>query len=301
MRTDTYNSLTNAAFTYTKCLNDNGTISSCEGTRMPADRQTPQSSVKFLQCKFSRLLASGKNGGAICYTVSGGSLEIVECVFDTCETTINEVSGTGGGAVFVSETSEFVVSSSLFLSCVCHTSYSSDGGAIEMVDPTSTITINNCAFVRCCAYDDGGAVCIWGCPSCYNRCFSEYRFIGCEGKDPASSDGGSLIVWNSNAVVSCSNTLFADSHSTFHGGAAAYYIRNGISHDSSLYLFSFCFFKDNSAKDIYGADIFFEEWVPTVPFLHSYSTTVSSRICYVEDSANWNVPEEFKNKDNWLP
>ena len=262
---------------------------------MTTGRQTPQSSVKFLECTFTHLIASGMSGGAIYYIISGGSLQIVECVFDSCETTINEASGTGGGAVFVSDASELTMSCSVFQSCVVYTSNSGDGGAIEMLTLSSNLLINNCIFLRCVSGDDGGAICMWDFPSWQKTCVTDSRFILCEGRHPDNADGGSVMIWRSKAAIGFSNTLFGDSHATYRGGALCYYIYSTEDHHSSIHLITFCFFRNNSVESDSGNDIYFNDWIPDKPFLHCFSITKENSICYVIDDVY------HFDKDNWLP
>ena len=300
VRKDTYNSLTNAPLTYTKCLNDNGTVSSCEGMKMPRGRLIPESSVKFLQCKFSRLIASEKNGGAISFTLSGDSLQIDECVFESCETTVSTDSATGGGAVFVSSASELIISSSLLQSCVCYTSYSGDGGAVLIVNLTSDMRIKKCVFCNCHADDDGGGVCIWNCPIWQETCVFQSHFIACDGTDSSSSGGGGMIVWSSYAAIGSSECIFSKCSSAFFGGGLAYYtITSQSFRDAPLSLFSF--FNQNTAMTDCGTDAFFLVWIPSSPFLHSFSTSDSPRIGVEPTYANWNNTTDYSHPDNWLP
>ena len=297
MRTRSINppSTINADPTYTKCINRNGTIQNCENEEMLPHRQTPQSSVKFIKCVFINMIALEESGGAIFYTVSGGSLHIVECVFETCETRINKDSGTGGGAVFATSLSELIISSSLFLACACYTSGSSDGGAIEMFALGSNVVIGACLFISCHTDDDGGAVCMWDFLLWQGTCILDCSFVKCEGTHTTSSDGGALLVCNSNAAVGCSNTLFAHCHSEFRGGGATYHIYNTSNHHSSLHLFTFCFFNNNSAEFKPGNDVYFHQCMPTQPFVHCCSKTRENRISYYSNN------DYHFDKDDWLP
>ena len=114
------------------------------------------------------------------------------------------------------------------------------------------------------------------------------RFILCKAKLRDESDGGSVMVWRSNGAPGCSNSLFADSHSECQGGAATYYVYSRPSHKTSLSLFLFCFFKNNSANLNPGNDVYFQGWLPDIPFLHCFSLTQTKRI----------YPN---NHDDWLP
>ena len=140
---------------------------------------------------------------------------------------------------------------------------------------------------------------IWSSPSFQQTCIICCSFSQCEATKADNSDGACLIVWSSNAAIGCSNTLFANSHSAFHGGAISYNIDKTVPHKKSISLFSFCFFHKNICN--VGNDVYLLEWTPDIPFLHSFSTTFSSRVCYVSSSSVWNNPSAYQNKDDWLP
>ena len=103
------------------------------------------------------------------------------------------------------------------------------------------------------------------------------------------------MMWNSNAAVGCTNTLFTDSHSELQGGAVSQYIYNNVSLDLTIHLLTFCFFNNNSANSNPGNDVYFHGWKPTQPFLHCFSTTKDERICYYSGGVY------YTDKDDWLP
>ena len=168
----------------------------------------------------------------------------------------------------------------LFSKCEAKTQTSAGGGGVEMLYAQRAPQIQSSSFIICKSGNDGGGVGIWNSSLYHEVCISDSSFIQCKITNTSSSEGGSFIVWNSKAAIGCSNTLFADSYSARRGGASSYYIFNNAGHSSSIHLFSFCFFKDNSAKSNPGNDVYFQEWKPTKPFLHCSSTTKEKRISY---------------------
>ena len=184
---------------------------------------------------------------------------------------------------------------SLFSKCEAKTTTYAGGGGVEILSAQTAPQIQSSSFTICKSGNDCGGVGIWFSSRFVSTCLSDCNFILCKITNTSTSDGGSVIVWNSSAAIGCSNTLFVDSHSEKHGGAVTQNIYNNAGHSSSIHLFSFCFFKNNSAKSDPGNDVYFNDWTPSEPFLHCFSLTETKRICYYSEDTY------HTNKDNWLP
>ena len=191
------------------------------------------------------------------------------------------------------------IKETLFSECVAHAENNYGGGGIEMLSPQRSPHIESCTFISCSSGDDAGGLGIWSSSFYQETCVNECRFIECQINHTTSSDGGSLLIWYSSAAIGCSDTLFAHSHSDYRGGAVSCYITSDIRLTSSLPLFSFCFFTDNTCNA--GNDAFIVEWVPTVPFLHSLSTSSETRVYSVSDANNRWDDNFYENSDTWLP
>ena len=167
------------------------------------------------------------------------------------------------------------------------------GGGIEITSAQKPPRIENIEFILCKSGNDGGALGIRSSPIHQETCVLSCCFVQCEINHTESSDGGSLLVWYSNAAIGCSNTLFLDNHSEQRGGAVSYHIYTSAGYHSSIHLFFFCFFRNNSARINPGNDVFFREWSPSQPFLHCFSLSAELR-GYIYSSGTTQT-------SNWLP
>ena len=100
---------------YTHCINDNGTVTSCEGDQIPLEQQIPSASASFSSCIFFSM-SSSNNGSAISFTC-GGSLSIHECSFSSCCNSVSNDDYSGGGAIHINPSSQLTVTSSNFIDC----------------------------------------------------------------------------------------------------------------------------------------------------------------------------------------
>ena len=191
-----------------------------------------------------------------------------------------------GGGIYVGRIGKLEVTTSLFSGCVAEAKADCGGGGIDLNGAQAFPYIKCSSFISCTSGNDGGGLAIWSSPSFQKICLTDSRFVGCKGLANPGTDGGSLIVWASEAAIGSSNTLFVDSHSEWSGGAASYNITR--SHNSTIPLFSFCFFKNNSARYNPGNDVFFAEWSPTQPFHHCFSLTATNRVYDNKNSATHN-------------
>ena len=242
----------------------------------------------FICCTWRRCEAS--SGGGIFYQNNNpeASLTITYGQFFACIAT-----DARGGGIFAEGLKTFTVHNALFSCCSAGGSPDCGGAGMEIESVTTPPTIESCVFLSCISSNDGGGMGIWHSPSFQQKCIVCCNFIHCEAQHSSSSDGGSLIVWYSNAAIGCSNVLFADSHSERRGGAASFNITG--THNSTIPLFSFCFFKNNKALLNPGNDVNFHDWKPTEPFLHCFSTTKENRISYRFEG------DYHTDQDNWPP
>ena len=210
------------------------------------------------------------------------TLSVITGEFYSC------TASTRGGGIFVQGTGEVTVKETLFYKGIAQTNSGSGGGGIDLWSLKKPPHLEGSSFIQCKTADDGGGVGLWSSPSFQETCIISCRFVQCEINHTTSSDGGSLMVWNSNAAIGCSNTLFVDSHSELQGGAVTHYIYTNASHNSSIPLFYFCFFKNNSAQSKPGNDVYFQEWKPTQPFHHCFSLTATNRVYDNKNSATHN-------------
>ena len=130
MRTNSLinNPLDNDDPIYKNCVNENGTVTNCEGTSMRTGRQTPTQSATFTACTFRSLIGTGITGGAISFAnIENGILTIADCLFEHCEINVSQGNGIGGGAIYGRSVSQVDISLSSFLSCMCNTTNNSDG------------------------------------------------------------------------------------------------------------------------------------------------------------------------------
>ena len=247
--------------------------------------------VKYVFISSKWISCSANYGGGIYLSASNtGPLSVTNGEFYSCTSSYR------GGGIYIEIISKVEVTKTLFHACIAQATADYGGGGINIDTIQQFPSIECTSFISCTSGNDGGGVALWTNPQIQKTCLSDSLFIGCKGLSKVGSDGGSFILWRSDAAIGCSNTLFVDSHSEFHGGAISYYIYKTVPHQKSIPLFSFCFFHKNTCSA--GNDVFLEEWTPDDPFLLSFSTTSSSRVVYVKDDTNWTNPSAYQNKDN---
>ena len=254
-----------------------------DNTHKSPGHLTLSNSATFTSCVWRNCEA--QTGGGI-YLTAGSTvtLTVKKSEFDSCKANPNR-----GGAIYAEGIKTVTIEYSLFHQCMAVARNDYGGGAIEICNIQNPPSIEATSFILCKSGNDAGGVGIWDSPSFQKICLTDSRFVECKGLASAGSDGGCLIVWFSNAAIGCSNTLFIDSRSEQRGGGASYYIYSSADHQSSIHLFFFCFFKNNSAILTPGNDVFFYDWISENPFLHCFSSTRNNRVYY-----NGNV-------DDWLP
>ena len=280
VRKDTYNSLSNEAVTYTKCINDNGTISLCEGTIMATGKQTVSESTTFTSCTFTSL-SSTESGGAISCRVSNTKLSLFLCIFDHCSSTGE------GGAIVVNGITELSVGSSTFFSCVGRhiTGDYSGGGGIMIRNLVGTVSLDSSCFISCNTTSDGGAISIYSCTLTSMEetiCSKSNRFISCHsvpgGNSPA---GGGCHDSVSDRVLGILNCLFTSCTTTFSSGAVY------MDKPATLpYPVMFSFFCNNYGKND-GNDVYFGTTPSKSPLLYCFSTTQNNRIHPTGHDNNW--------------
>ena len=251
-------------------------------------RLTLSSSAAFTSCIWRE--CSALYGGGVCLNMSDSalSLSVIKGEFYYCSASIR------GGGIYAEGIGEVTVTNTFFFRCSAESSNGSGGGGIEMWNLQKLPRIDSSSFLACKTADNAGGVGIWNTPSAYQgKCVLSCRFMQCEVNLRGGSDGGSLMMWFSNASIQCTETVFLDSHSEYHGGAASYYIYSSAGHESSLHLFVFCFFKNNTSRTTPGNDVYFREWTPSQPFLQCFSLSATNRVYCDPSGATYN--------NNWLP
>jgi predicted outer membrane repeat protein len=133
------------------------------------------------------------DGGSAIYLSGSANVTVRNCEFTNCYTSGN----TGGGAIYASSTnSTLIVESSLF---VGNKSTKCDGGAI-CTKAKSGSSISNCTFTGNYAYEDGGAVSIWGGRTEIINC-TFYGNTACEhGGAIADVNGTTSVIKNTIAI-----------------------------------------------------------------------------------------------------
>ena len=179
--------------------------------------------------------------------------------------------------MFVEGIGSVSVMNSLFYHCLIEGERLQTGGAISLLSIQVQPFIECSSFICCTSNCEGDGISIYKSFQSQTLCAMSCLFLCCKSLSSDYSDGGSFEVWSSPAAVGCSNSLFADSYSAMRVGASYLGVYND-NHDSSIPIFLFCFFADNSAKQACGNDVFFGSWMPEKPFLQCLSTTHSNRI-----------------------
>ena len=228
-------------------------------------------------------------GGIYLNASSTVSLTVKKSEFHSCKASPNR-----GGGIYAEEIKTVTIEDSLFQSCIAEAGNNFGGGGIQLWKIQKNFCVERTAFIACISREDGGGVSAAYCPAWHSRYLLDSSFVGCSVTPLASdNDGGSLIVWRLYDEVTCSNILFADSHSERRGGASSYYIYSDVSHDSTTHIFAFCFFKNNTAITSPGHDVYFYDWIPEKPFLHCFSLSKENRVRVDPGDTTYN--------DDWLP
>ena len=195
-----------------------------------------------------------------------------------------------GGGIYAEGIGYVDVINSLFHSCRCASEVDYGGAGIELWSIQNPLRIQETSFLLCHSANDAGGLGIWSSPPWQQTSIVSCRFIGCSvSPDIGNNDGGSLMIWFSNAAIGCSNSLFANSLSEGQGGAVSerIIILNTHNHNTSIPLLSFCFFTNNRAKNNLGNDVLFYEWKPDKPFLFCFSLTETHRIYPSGNDVHW--------------
>ena len=272
--------------------NTTGTVNN--NTHISPGHLTLSNSATFTSCIWRQCEA--QNGGGIYLNVSNSavSLTVTKSEFHSCKADPYR-----GGGIYLEGIGKVKIIETLFHECTCKATNDAGGGGIEMWNIQKSPTIERADFISCESGNDGGGLGIWKSPVYQDTCVKGCCFVECKSSNATSSDGGGLMVWNSSAAICCSDTLFSHSHSDYRGGAASVFAYNNTQFSSSLPLFSFSFFTDNTAS--YGNDLFLVEWTPTYPFFHSFSTTGVSKVRYVSNGNDRWTERFWDDKNDWLP
>ena len=254
----------------------------CTFENNPLNLSTTNPNIKYEFISSKWVSCTAEYGGGI-YLKAGStvSLSITNGEFYSCKSSYR------GGGIYVGGIGKLKVTTTLFSGCVAEAKADYGGGGINNDAAQEVPSIECSSFISCTSGNDGGGVAIWDSPSFQKVCLTDSRFVECKGLASTGSDGGSLIVWFSNAAIGCSNTLFVDSHSDQRGGAVSQYIYSSAKHTPSIRLFYFCFFKNNSARINPGNDVYFEDWKPTQPFLYCFSLTQTNRVYFSGTHDDW--------------
>ena len=260
--------------TYKKCVNTNGTVSGCEGRVSPTGRQQPSSSTIFDHCTFIRLKSSSDNGGAIVFRSQSNTLQIISCMFNSCE------SSTGaGGAIYASSVQKVTVQSSLFLLCKA----SVDGGGIRTDYVSNQPLITASQFISCSTFGysaDAGSVYI------FQSSARQSSFVcdGCSFIHSICEDiGGGIRFTNNQQTLGLANCLFYDCHCV--SGTCIGLWKQSDTLDYPI-RFCFCSPNNNTCVDVYLVG--FSSLSASSIFLLCFTTTKDNRVS----------PAEF---NNWLP
>ena len=225
---------------------------------------------------------------------SAVSLTVIQSEFHACKASPHR-----GGGIYAEGIGEVKIERTFFADCTCEPDNNAGGGGMQLFNVQEPQHIIDSSFISCESGNDGGGISIWYTPVYQETCVKGCRFIGCKGNNSTSSDGGSIIIWYSGAAIGCSETLFSHCSSEYRGGAATCFSYTSTEFSSSLPLFSFCFFTDNTCN--VGSDVFLVEWIPSEPFFFSFSTTGESNVHYVDNADDRTKEDCWKPKSNWLP
>ena len=200
--------------------NDDSCRSKCTFDHYHLDLSTTTLNINYEFDSSKWVSCTADYGGGI-YLKAGNtvSLFVTKGEFYSCV-----VSHRGGG-IYADRIGKVEVTMTLFHACIAEAQLDYGGGGIGIDSATALPSIESSSFISCISGNDAGGVALWYSPFFQRTCFANSRFVGCQGLSTTGSDGGSIIIWWSNAAIGFSNTLFVDCHSEFHGGALSYYIR----------------------------------------------------------------------------
>ena len=288
-RSNNQSPFTNEDPTYNKCINNNGTITSCEGPDTLPGRVL-SSSATFIACTFASLTSSD-SGGAISFT-DGDTLSVDQCIFTDCTNTHSLDRYEGGGGVYSKCGSLLSVSSSVFISCITP----SFGGGVLATDQCSYSYVTFCTFISSRA-NHGGGLCVFFGPSSLT---SACTFISCTADyigggmyhDSLSIESylrltDSLFKGNTaNYGYSRGGGGFEDYHQEYYKSHYYFsfftgnYALSGCGHDLSIIISDFpvenitqCFSATTLSPRIYPS--IYNDWLPLTIFRLSPSTSTS--------------------------
>ena len=263
-----------------KCLNNNGTITSCEGQYTNPERVITFS-ASFTSCTFISLTTTD-DGGAISFT-SGSSLSVYQCMFISCSAPQAEYWYHGGGAVFSNTGDILSVKSSTFIACSTNTF----GGGVLATAACKYCSVSLCSFFHCTA-EHGGGVCVFLGPS---STVDSSRFCSCTASFGCGSGGGGGLYHDcqGDSGIDASNLLFNKNaaYSTGRGGGGFEDYR----WSQFSITFSFSFFTQNTAPNGVGKDISILNKDLSAENIQHCFTTTSSKSFY----------NNGEHKNDWLP
>ena len=271
------NPISNVYPTYKNCINNNGTITSCEGPDILSGRVI-SSSATFISCTFTSLTSS-ESGGAISFT-HGDTLSVDQCAFTDCTSTHSVQHYEGGGGVFSNCGSLLSVTSSTFIRC---TAVSFGGGVLATKD-CNHATVSLCNFFTCSANHGGGLNLFFG-PS---SSISSSCFFSCT----ADAVGGGLYHDSkTSCYITLSDLLFTGNTANNNGDRGGGGFEDYRSLTSYPISISFSFFKGNRAPKGVGNDVSIcHRALGRNDIIHCFTATASNSF--------WNT---HYNNLEWLP
>ena len=240
-------------------------------------------SYSFTNCDWTD--CSSSDAGAITFRdETASSLEVKQCTFTRCISSHTDHKYSGG-AINAFNISSISICSSFFHSCKC-TKLS--GGGINLYFILHQPYVNNCDFVSCFAFDDGGGASLRNSTASDTLVCTYCRFVNGTSHGSDTSWAGGIILWNNNNVLQCSNILFESNTGLF---GCAY--GTNINSSSPDYPLRFCFFHGNTGT--YGNDVcfrYYQESYEREYFISCFSVTENHRIQNYTSSTDYS---------NWLP
>ena len=209
-----------------------------------------QGDYSFTRCSFfgdpHNPLAG--NGGAISISSSAATLTVSSCDFHLLAVTGD------GGAIYTASLPKVSITDSLFERCK-PPGYEEGAIGAALIHSCANPFIQNCMFVLCTSFGDGGAVYFYygGCEWNNGIAVQNSRFVCCkrtaENSRSDVTDGGGLMTYDNTQLIGVSNCLYSQCHS-YKGGGMYLYILNY----RDLSSIQFCFFTKNTGT--YGNDPF---------------------------------------------
>ena len=252
----------------------------------PVQPSSTTAEYDFSFCEWDHCSSNG-NGGGICCSMSGNTISLSNCAFNSCS------ASDLGGAVYLDEISEGSIKNCVFSFC----SSTTRAGCIYS-QGSNTALYSQCSFIHGTTGDDGGASFLW-CVSSYQEfpITTDCRILFCQCTHDYESDpdGGGLVYSSLSTITGVRNTLFVSNRANKDGGALYFPVWKDI----SFYPVTFCFFHNNYAP--YGNDALIhftdaEDLQYERVFLHSFTTCTKDSL-----AMNNSAPEIIPNPDNWLP